>query len=230
MIPDTMCLSFKFVNSNTKSWFLNNFGRLLVDRLSIKIQGTEVYQNTEESLLEAYRDLWKTEEKRKNMVKYGIANENTRKLMPKDDSANKAAKTDGVLDLTIANTFERMKIPLGKVLRDNGSYAPYGMFNFVYSITLPPSKKIIKAQDGEDVGKYKLEDILLKYDVIDSEDLVREVKDQYSIGRSLGYEYVNHYESQNWAKERFIESRNVREYSKGKHEGCGAAIHRKRCR
>ena len=45
IIPDTMALSFKFSNSNTKSWFLNNLGRLLVDRLSINVQGVEVYQN-----------------------------------------------------------------------------------------------------------------------------------------------------------------------------------------
>ena len=50
IIPDTFALSFKFANSNTKSWFLNNLGRLLVDRLSINVQGVEVYQNTGESL------------------------------------------------------------------------------------------------------------------------------------------------------------------------------------
>ena len=46
IIPDTMAISFKFTNSNTKSLFLKNLGRLLVDRLSIKVQGVEVYQNT----------------------------------------------------------------------------------------------------------------------------------------------------------------------------------------
>ena len=55
IIPDT--LSFKFTNSNTKSWFLNNLGRWLVDRLSIKVQGVEVYQNMGESMLEVYKDL-----------------------------------------------------------------------------------------------------------------------------------------------------------------------------
>ena len=39
IILDTMVLSFKFENSNTKSWFLNNLGRLLVDQLSIMVQG-----------------------------------------------------------------------------------------------------------------------------------------------------------------------------------------------
>ena len=118
IVPDTMALSFKFNNSNTKSWFLNNLGRLLIDRLSIKVQGVEVYQNRGESMLEVYKDLWRS-------------NENVRKLISGDDSANKAAKTDGVLDLTIADMCDRMKIPLGKILCDNGPYAPYDMCDFV---------------------------------------------------------------------------------------------------
>ena len=66
IIPDTFALSFKFANSNTKSWFLNNLGRLLVYRLSINVQGVEVYQNTGESLMEVYKDLWRSEEDREN--------------------------------------------------------------------------------------------------------------------------------------------------------------------
>ena len=62
IIPDTLVLSFKFTNSNTKSWFLNNLGRLLVDRLSVNVQGVEVYQNTGESMMEVYKDLWGSEE------------------------------------------------------------------------------------------------------------------------------------------------------------------------
>ena len=98
IIPDTLVLSFKFTNSNTKSWFLNNLGRTIVERLSVNIQGKEVYQCTGESMMEVYKDLWM------------IANENVRKLISKDDSANKATKTDGVLDLTVANMCDRMKI------------------------------------------------------------------------------------------------------------------------
>ena len=67
-------------------------------------------------MTEVYKDLWRSEEDRENRQEFGIANENVRKLISKDDSANKAAKTDGVLDLTIANMCDRMKIPLGKIL------------------------------------------------------------------------------------------------------------------
>ena len=114
IIPDTMALSFKFNNSNTMSWFKNNLGRLLVDKLSINVQGLEVYQNTGESMIEVYKDLWRLEEDQGNRQEFGIANENVRKLVSKDDSGNKSAKTDGVLDLTIAHMRDRMKYHLGK--------------------------------------------------------------------------------------------------------------------
>ena len=141
-------------------------------------------------MMEVCKDLWRSEEDRDSRQEFGFANENVRKLASKDDSGNKSTKTDGILDLTIANMFDRMKIPLGKILGDHGPYAPYGMFDFEYRITLPQSKKILNAQDGEDKGEYKLTGLHLEYEIIESEDLVREVKDQYNIGRSLGYDYT----------------------------------------
>ena len=150
-----------------KSWFLNNLGRLLVNSLSVNVQGVEVYQNMGESMMEVYKDLRRSEEDRDNRQEFRLVNENVRKLVSKDDSANKATKTDGVLDLTIANMCDRMKIPLGKILYDHGPYAPYGMCDFEYRITLPQSKKMMKAQDGEDVGEYKLTDMHLEYEIIE---------------------------------------------------------------
>ena len=174
IIQDTMTLSFKFNNSNTKSWFKNNLGKLLVDILSINVQGVEVYQSTRESMIEVYKDLWRSEEDRNNRQE-GIANENVRKLVSKDDSGNKSTKTDGVLDLTIANMCDRMKIPLGKILCDHGPYAPYGMCDFEYSITLPKSEKIMVAQTNEATGMYKLTDMHLEYEIIESADLAERV-------------------------------------------------------
>ena len=201
IIPDTFALSFKFSNSNTKSWFPNNLERLLCDRLSVNVQGRIVYKNTGESIMQVYKDLWRSDKDRDNRQEFGLANENVRKLISKDDSGNKATKTDGVLDLTIANMCDRMKIPLGKILCDHGPYAPYGMCDFEYRITVPKPNKIMKAQDGEDTGNYKLTDLHLKYEIIESEDLVRQVKDQYSIGRSLGYDYTTLLNSPTWKKD-----------------------------
>ena len=86
--------------------------------------------------MEVYKDLWRSDEDLDNRHEFDLANENLRKLVSKDASGNKATKTDGVLDLTIANMCDCMKIPLGKILCDHGPYAPYGMCDFEYRITL----------------------------------------------------------------------------------------------
>ena len=148
-------------------------------------------------MMEVYKDLWRSEEDRDNRQEFGLAN------VSKDDSGNKATKTDGVLDLTIANMCDCMKIPLGKILCDHSPYAHRtAMCDFEYRITLPQSKKIMKAQDGKDVGEYKLTDMHLEYEIIDSEDPVREVKDQYSVGRSLGYDNTTLLKTLPWSKSR----------------------------
>ena len=44
----------------------------------------------------------------------------------------------------------------------------------------------MKGQDGEEVGEYKLTDMHLEYEIIESEDLAERVRGEYNIGRSLG--------------------------------------------
>ena len=151
--------------------------------------------------MEVYKDLWRSEEDRDNRQDFGIANENVWKLISKDDSANKAAKTDEVLDLITASMCDRMKIPLGKILCDHGPYAPYGMCDFKYRITLPKSEKIIKAQTNEAVGEYKLTDMHLEYEIIESEDLAERVRGEYNVGRSLGYDYTTLLKTFPWGKD-----------------------------
>ena len=94
-----------------------------------------------------------------------------------------------------------MKIPLGKILCDHGPYALYGMCDFQYRITPPKSKKIMKAQDGEEVGEYKLTDVQLECEVIESEDLPERVRGEYNIGRSLGYDYTTLLKTLPWSKD-----------------------------
>ena len=62
------------------------------------------------------------------------------------------------------------------------------------------SKKILKTQDGEDKGEYKLTDLHLEYEIIESENLVREVKGQYNVGRSLGYDHTTLLKTLSWKK------------------------------
>jgi hypothetical protein len=45
LVPDSIALVFDFKNSNTKSWFRNNLGKLLQTRLEIRLAGEKVYDN-----------------------------------------------------------------------------------------------------------------------------------------------------------------------------------------
>ena len=152
-------------------------------------------------MIEVYKDLWSSDDDRENSQSFGIANENVRKLISKDDSANKAAKTDGVLDLTIANMCDHIKIPLGKILCDHGPFAPHGMCDFVYEITFLKSEKIMKVQANETVGNYTLTDMYLEYETIESEKLADRVRGEFNVGRSLGYDYTTLSKTLSWSKD-----------------------------
>ena len=71
---------------------------------------------------------------------------------------------DNRQDFGLANENVRKLV---SILCDHG---PYGMCDFEYRITLPQSKKIMKAQDGEDVGEYKLTNMHFEYGIIASKD------------------------------------------------------------
>ena len=86
LVSGSLHLLFNFKVSNTKSWFLNNLSKMLQKRLVVRLAGETVYDNSGENIYEVYKDLWKTNPQRLDMVEYGIAGENLRKLISKDDS------------------------------------------------------------------------------------------------------------------------------------------------
>ncbi len=116
--PDSIYLSALFENTNTKSWFKNNLGRLLCKELQIRIGSSPVYDNKLENLM-VYKDLWLPDERREDMSEYGVATENLRKLMSGDDSADTNVANDNSL---FKARGKRVKIKLGKILNNQGLF------------------------------------------------------------------------------------------------------------
>ncbi|CAB4037264.1 Hypothetical predicted protein [Paramuricea clavata] len=180
---------------------MNNLGKLVCERLMIRVGGEIVYDNNGESLIEVYKDLWKMSTKRANMIEYWIMNENTRKLLSKDDTADQTGKTDGDYDLVMAKVYKEQKMKLGKILNDHGPYAPYNMKSgFEYTITLPKADKIMVAQANEKVEGYTLKNIHLEYETIENEELAKRVNEGYETGRSLSYEHTTLLKTTVWLK------------------------------
>ena len=198
IVPNTLYLTADFKNENTKSWFLNNVGKLLVSKLKIKIGGDKAYENDSESIYRVYEDLWISEKQRKNMIYNGIANENTRKLMSKDDSADKTVASDNLMFKIIGS---KIRIKLGQILNNHGVYAPNKInSDITYYIKLPSADEIMVAQSGQKIAGYTLENIKLEYETIENPKLAELATSEY-FGCSLDYEHVTQTIKQQWSKD-----------------------------
>jgi hypothetical protein len=201
LVPDSMALVFDFKNSNTKSWFMNNLGKLLQKRLEIRLAGEKVYDNNGESLLEVYKDLWLHNKQRDDMAEDGIASEATRKKISKDDAAND--DMDAAALFGVFGTKQRIRI--NKILKDHGLYAPHNMANDLqYVITLPEADEIMSAQGGEAVEGYTLENIELEYESIDNIELARKAENLYGSERDLSFEHATLTKKTEWSKDSTI--------------------------
>jgi hypothetical protein len=203
LVPGTFNLLFDFKNANTKSWFLNNLAKLLSQRLQIKLAGETVYDCSGEYLYGVYKDMWLTVGDRDKMIECGLADENLRKLMSKDDSGATTGDTTKVSDVLMFSVYgSKLKIPLERIIADHGLYAPFRMnSNFMYVVTLPKASDIMMAQSSEKVGGYTLENLELEYETIENQSVADEISNMYSTGRSLSYQHVTLMRTSNWGKD-----------------------------
>ena len=203
LVPDSFHILFDFKNANAKSRFNNNLSRLLTERLMVTMSGEVVYENIGESTIEIYKDLWKTDKERGDMIEYGVAGLNLRKLISKDDSGASSGDEEKVSDALMFKVHgTKQRIKLGKILEDHGLSAPYEMINnLVYTIKLPAADDIMKAQSGSSVGGYSLENIELEYETIENKTITDEVVSGYEVGRSLSFEHVTLMKTTEWDKD-----------------------------
>ena len=185
--------------------------KLLKRRLVVKFAGEIVYDNTRESLLEIYKDLWKPDYERLDMIEYGIGNENVRKLISKDDSAASSGNPQKVSDKLMFDIFgNKQCLKLEKILSTHGLYSPYGMINnFQYIITLPKASEIMVAQSGQSVAGYSLQNLELEYETIENLDLAEKVLENYSVGRSLSFNHVTLMKTVEWDKDATLHNETI---------------------
>ena len=190
---------------------MNNLSNLLHKRYEIKLAGETVYDNSGESLYNVYKDLYKTNSERYNMIEYGIGSTNLRKLISKDDSgatSGDATKVPGKLMYDIYGT--KQKICLDRIIRDHGLYAPFQMNNdFEYIIKLPEPSEIMVAQSGQTFGTYSLKNMQLEYETIDNQSIANEVSSLYAAGRSLSFEHANLMKITVWAAASTLINENI---------------------
>ena len=206
--PNSIYVSALFENVNDKSWFKNNLGRLLCDELQIRIGSESVYDNKKESLIMVYKDLWLPDERRDDMSEYGIASENLRKLMSGSDDASSSNKDDNAL---FKARGKRVKIKLGKILNDQGLFAPSALNGSVeFNFKTPDANDIMIAQSGESVGGYVLKEPKLIYESIESPEMYSQAVTDYT-ETEFPFMDVSYLKPTNWSKDQtsVVETINV---------------------
>ena len=211
LVPGSIHLVFDLEVTGTKTHFMNNLSKALQKRLQIRLAGETVYDCGGESLYSTYKDLWMSKSERKDMVEYGITNQNTRKLISGDDSGATTGDTQKVSDALMFSIYSnKQRICLNRIIQDHGLYAPFMMNNnFRYVKTLPAASDILIAQGGETLGTYSLENIQLEYETIDNLDVANQISQTYNTGRSLSYEHVTLMKTLNWAASSTLINENI---------------------
>ena len=108
-VPESLKLTGKIKNKNTKSWFLNNISALLQKDIRVRFGKIDVYHNSHESDFLLYKALWDSKANRKTRVDEGIASENVRKLMCGDDSGASTGNDQKVKDKVIADLLYQLE-------------------------------------------------------------------------------------------------------------------------
>ena len=195
-IPGTVYLSADVdISGNAKNSVVNNLGRNLISKLTVKWGSESILQIDNYNLYATFKDLWLTEEERKNSVFQGIQSENLRALRSGVTEANVNGETAN--EKTLKAVFgEKYKIPLDFELLS--THAPFYKFpiqeDVIFEITLAPKEDVIVTDTTASMN-YTLKNICLEYDTVTNETLARQLLNNYISGASFLFDWIDHFKT-----------------------------------
>ena len=116
---------------------------------------------TDETQIGLYKGLWLSQQERENMICYGIASEDLRKLW----SGVEPKPTDATAVLLAENT-PKICLKLDRVFSGNGALYLFGLGDILTSITFPKAENVMIARTGSNIEGYTIEKLSLRYETI----------------------------------------------------------------
>jgi len=195
-VPNSVYLSVDAdISGNAKNSVVNNLGRNLITKLTVKFGTEAILQIDNYNLYSSFKDLWLTEAERKNMVFQGIQSANLRALRSGVTEANVVGET--ATEKALKAVFgEKYKIPLDFELLT--VHAPFYKFpiqeDVIFELTLAPKEDVIVTTTTASMN-YQLKNICLEYDTVTSEKLAGQLTNNYNAGFSILYDWVDHFKT-----------------------------------
>ena len=182
IVPGTARLAFNITlngGTDTNRTVVNNLGRAIVKKISVKFEGSEVFSLDDADIYLCYRDLWMGKNERMNSAYYGIHHGddgNTAKIRLGAGDAVAATQPDA----SIAAAFgSRFAIPLDfEILTDHGPFYQAGLNDrLTFEFTFNDYGRVITSTDIS--ASYTITNISLEFDVVNNPDLARQKRMQY---------------------------------------------------
>ena len=159
---------------------VNNTGRAIIKKISIKIEGNEVhvYSLDGADVYNCFKDLWLIKRQLENLAYQGIES-HTKLQVGAGDALTDAneGKDQAIAD---ASGINRFYVPLDfKLLMDHQPFYQAGLTDRLsYELTFNNYSKVVSSTDVN--AKYIISGISLEYGVVTNAELSRMIKNLYS--------------------------------------------------
>ena len=191
LVPNSLALIFDIDLSggHANNFLVQNVSRALVDKLVVKFEGTILEETVGHDIYNTFRDLFLPGEQRDNMVPEGIQSEDLCKI--RSNSGDK--KTSGVNAKKKPNEVYGAKYRINldhQILTDHGVFYPQALYSdLVFEVALAPASQVVRGSDTTKL-KYKLKNIQLEYEMIQSKHLAEEATSIYTSGKEFLYDHM----------------------------------------
>jgi len=192
IVPGSMALVFNIDLSggHANNFLVQNVTRALVERMVVKFGGTILEDTQGYNVYKTFEDLFLSQEKREGMILEGIQSEDLCKI--RSGAGDK--KASGV------DAEEKLEEVFGKqyrirldhqILTANGVFYPNTLPNQLeFEITLAPEKDVVRGSESSQL-KYKLTNIELEYELLNSPLLAEEAEREYTTGKVFPFNHVH---------------------------------------
>ena len=183
IVPGTAKLAFTISLNSTDAnrTVVQNLGRAVVKKTTIKISGNEVLSIDDSDMLHCYQDLWKSAPERVNSHYQGIDlsdDQNVTRIRIGVGNKDEAETEDAAIAAAYGN---RYQIPLDFELLE--SHMPFYQSalgdRLEYELTFNDYSRVVLAT-GDDGASYKVENIALEFDMVTQPDLSQLIHRQYA--------------------------------------------------
>ena len=182
-------INLKVTGAHANNYLVQNVSRALVDKFVVKFAATTIQDTDGYDMYKIFEDPFIPLHKRANMLSEGIQSLNLCRI--RSGAGDK--KTSGVDAENALNAVYGSKYRINldhPILTDHGVFYPQALYNdLVFELTLAPAGQVVNGSDSSKLG-YKLENIQLEYEVIQSKTLADEALSTYRSGKEFAYDLV----------------------------------------